>query len=61
MHLVVELLHYIPYNLILSQIITGIWAPAVGTLLLPLPNVNLMPVNLGVFSTVTEAETFVTS
>ncbi|KAJ9067559.1 hypothetical protein DSO57_1037930 [Entomophthora muscae] len=32
--------------------------PAIGTLLLPPPNVNLIPANLGVFPTVSEAETF---
>ncbi|KAJ9066495.1 hypothetical protein DSO57_1008980 [Entomophthora muscae] len=61
MHPVVCLLRYILYNLILSQIITGRWGPAVSTLLLPLPNVNLMPVNLGVFPAVSEAEILITS
>ncbi|KAJ9067272.1 hypothetical protein DSO57_1001380 [Entomophthora muscae] len=60
MHHVVGLLPYVPYNLILSRIITGRWGPAVSTLLVPLPNVNLMPANLGAFPTVSEAETFVT-
>ncbi|KAJ9059646.1 hypothetical protein DSO57_1039371, partial [Entomophthora muscae] len=40
MHPVVGLLRYIPYNLILSQIITGRWGPEVGTSLSAPPNVN---------------------
>ncbi|KAJ9056814.1 hypothetical protein DSO57_1029092 [Entomophthora muscae] len=56
MHSVVGLLHYIPYSLILSQIITGQWGPAVGTLLLLPPNVNPMSQNLGVFPNVSEPE-----
>ncbi|KAJ9077381.1 hypothetical protein DSO57_1017178 [Entomophthora muscae] len=61
MHPVVGLLCYIPYDLILSQIITGRWGPAAGALLLPLPSVDPMPVNLGVSPTVSEAETLVKS
>ncbi|KAJ9054029.1 hypothetical protein DSO57_1018751 [Entomophthora muscae] len=51
-----NVMRYIIYNLIQSQIITRRWDPAVGTLSLS-PNVNLMPQNLGVFPTVSEAET----
>ncbi|KAJ9061005.1 hypothetical protein DSO57_1024986 [Entomophthora muscae] len=61
MHPVAGLLRYIPYNLILSRIITGRWGPAAGTLLLPPPNVNPVPANLGVFPTVSKVETFVPS
>ncbi|KAJ9050903.1 hypothetical protein DSO57_1039725 [Entomophthora muscae] len=61
MHPVVGLLSYIPYNLILNRIITGRWAPAVGTLLLTPPNVNSMPTNLGVVSPVFKAENLVVS
>ncbi|KAJ9071701.1 hypothetical protein DSO57_1037089 [Entomophthora muscae] len=61
MHPVVGLLCYISYNLILSQVITKRWGPAVGTLLLSPPNVNPMPKNLGVFPTVSEPETLAPS
>ncbi|KAJ9090418.1 hypothetical protein DSO57_1002729 [Entomophthora muscae] len=61
MHSAVGLLRYISYNLILSQIITGRWGPAVGTLLLAPPNVNFMPVNLGVVPPVFETENCVAS
>ncbi|KAJ9060979.1 hypothetical protein DSO57_1025235 [Entomophthora muscae] len=61
MHPVVVLLRYIPYNLILSWIITGRWGPSVGTLLLEPPNVNSMPANLGVVPPVFETENCVAS
>ncbi|KAJ9079530.1 hypothetical protein DSO57_1034614 [Entomophthora muscae] len=61
MHPVVVLLRYIPYNLILSWIIMGRWGPAVGTLLLPLPNVNPMPANLRIFPPTFKNETLVLS
>ncbi|KAJ9078206.1 hypothetical protein DSO57_1009125 [Entomophthora muscae] len=61
MHPVVGLLLCIPYNLIISQIITGRWGPAVGTLLLAPPNVNSMPANLGVVPPVFETENLVLS
>ncbi|KAJ9076543.1 hypothetical protein DSO57_1025152 [Entomophthora muscae] len=60
MHPVVELLHYIQYNLILSCIITGGWAPAPDLLLVP-PNVTTMPSNLGTFPAEFKSETDVTS
>ncbi|KAJ9062564.1 hypothetical protein DSO57_1039719 [Entomophthora muscae] len=57
----VGLLRYIPYNLILSQIITGRWGPAVGTLPLAPPNVNSIPADLGVVPPVFETENCVAS
>ncbi|KAJ9066534.1 hypothetical protein DSO57_1008473 [Entomophthora muscae] len=59
MNPIVGLLRYIPYNFVLSQIITGRWGPAVGTLLLPPLNVNSMSVNLGVVPSTFETETLV--
>ncbi|KAJ9080345.1 hypothetical protein DSO57_1026051 [Entomophthora muscae] len=61
MHPIIGLLHYISYNLILSQIITGRWGPVVGTLLSAPPNVNFMPANLGVVPPVFETENCVAS
>ncbi|KAJ9065682.1 hypothetical protein DSO57_1017088 [Entomophthora muscae] len=61
MHPVVGLLRYIPYNLILSQIITGRWGPAVGNLLSTPPNVHSVPANLGVVPPVFKTENLVVS
>ncbi|KAJ9053427.1 hypothetical protein DSO57_1024276, partial [Entomophthora muscae] len=61
MHPVVGLLCCIPYNLIISQIITGRWSPAIGTLLLAPPNVNSMSTNLRVVPPVFEAENLIVS
>ncbi|KAJ9075247.1 hypothetical protein DSO57_1037867 [Entomophthora muscae] len=61
MHPVVGLLRYIPYNLILSRIITGRWGPAFGTLSLTPLNVNPMPTNLGVVPSVFKTENLVVS
>ncbi|KAJ9052194.1 hypothetical protein DSO57_1036683 [Entomophthora muscae] len=47
MHPVIGLLQYILYNLILNQIISGRWGPAVGTSSSVPPNVNFMPADLG--------------
>ncbi|KAJ9071111.1 hypothetical protein DSO57_1000785 [Entomophthora muscae] len=61
MYPVVDLLRYIPYNLILSRIITGRCWPAAGTSLLSLLNVNSMPANLGTIPSTVKAETLVLS
>ncbi|KAJ9074728.1 hypothetical protein DSO57_1003783 [Entomophthora muscae] len=57
----VGLLRYIPYNLILSQVITGRWGPAIGTSLLPLPNANPVPAGLGVVPPTLETKLLVLS
>ncbi|KAJ9048077.1 hypothetical protein DSO57_1038621, partial [Entomophthora muscae] len=61
MHPVIGLLRYIPYNLILNQIISGRWDPATGTLLLVPPNVNFMPANFAAPSPILENENCVNS
>ncbi|KAJ9068215.1 hypothetical protein DSO57_1030936 [Entomophthora muscae] len=61
MHPVVGLLQYIPYNLILNRIISGKWGPAVGTLLLVLPNVNFAPTNFAAPPPILETENCVAS
>ncbi|KAJ9086742.1 hypothetical protein DSO57_1001001 [Entomophthora muscae] len=59
MHPVIRLLRYIPYNLILNQIISGRWGPATGTLLLVPPNVNFMPADFEAPSPILENENYV--
>ncbi|KAJ9054089.1 hypothetical protein DSO57_1018215 [Entomophthora muscae] len=61
MHPVIGLLQYIPYNLILNQIISGRWGPATGTLLLVPPNVNFMPANFEAPPPILENENCVNS
>ena len=61
MHPVIGLLWYIPYNLILTQIISGRWGPVIGTLLLVPPNVNFMTADLRASLPILETENCVTS
>ncbi|KAJ9066423.1 hypothetical protein DSO57_1009667 [Entomophthora muscae] len=61
MHHVIRLLQYIPYNLILNQIISERWGPATGTLLSVPPNVNFMPANFAAPPPILENENCVHS
>ncbi|KAJ9077617.1 hypothetical protein DSO57_1015044 [Entomophthora muscae] len=61
MHPVIRLLRYIPYNLIMNQIISGRWCPATGTLSSVPPNVNFIPANFAVPPPILENENCVNS